>query len=117
MKTITTTKQQIREWEALTDLDNTGDELQAFTTFYLDENGESCSLDSAKKVSFSVYDYDGMHSFDALKKYLGEVGIDVDLTSLDLEIVTGDCDIYLENKVGNDERVQCREFSIILPIE
>ena len=73
---------QVKQWENLVDMDNTGDEIQALECYFVDEGGESCRIDEAVDVVFYAYDYDHKHDFDSIKSTLREVGVELDEDTL-----------------------------------
>ena len=74
----TITLQQVKAWENLVDMDNTGEEIQALECYFLDNESESCWEDEAVEVAFNAYDYDYNHDFDSIKAALREVGVELD---------------------------------------
>ena len=69
--------EQIKNWEKLVDLSNTGEDIQALECYFLDEDWESCWIDEAVKVCFNAYDYDNKHDFDTLRSTLSKVGVEL----------------------------------------
>ena len=104
--------EQIKNWEKLVDLDNTGEDIQALECYFLDEDGESCSIDEAVKVCFNAYDYDNNHDFDTLRSTLSEVG--VELTDGGYETEQGDFDGDLYTSCGGTKCCHGCMYSVIL---
>lgn len=104
--------EQIKNWEKLVDLDNTGEDIQALECYFLDEDGESCWIDEAVKVCFNAYDYDNNHDFDTLRSTLSKVG--VELTDGDYETEQGDFDGDLYTSWGGTKCCHGRMYSVIL---
>ena len=89
----TITLQQVKDWDKLVDIENTGEEIQAFECYFLDNEGESCCEDEAVEVAFNVYDYDCNHDFNRIKSALREVGVELDEDTLITERGDFDCDL------------------------
>ena len=90
----TITLQQVKAWDKLVDIENTGEEIQALECYFLDNDGESCCEDEAVEVAFNAYDYDYKHDFDSIKSALREVGVELDEDTLITERGDFDGDLY-----------------------
>ena len=102
---------QIKEWDKLVDVDNTGEDIQALMCYFIDEDGDSCSEEYAKKVCFNAYDYDNKHDFDNIFSTLSEVGVE---TNDEVETYTGDFDGDLHTAWGTTKCCYGRMYSVIL---
>lgn len=107
------TLEKVNEWDKLVDVDNTGEDIQALESYFLDKDGESCWIDDAVKVCFNAYDYDNKHDFDTLHSTLSEVG--VELTDGGYETEQGDFDGDLRTYWGTTKCCYGRMYSIIIP--
>ena len=107
------TLEKVNEWDKLVDVDNTGEDIQALESYFLNEDGESCWIDDAVKVCFNAYDYDNKHDFDTLRSTLSKVG--VELTDGGYETEQGDFDGDLRTYWGTTKCCYGRMYSIIIP--
>ena len=105
---------QVKQWENLVDMDNTGDEIQALECYFVDEGGESCRIDEAVDVVFYAYDYDHKHDFDSIKSTLREVGVELDEDTLITE--RGDFEGAFTTSSGGTKYVQCPMFIAVLKL-
>ena len=105
---------QVKQWENLVDMDNTGDEIQALDCYLVDEGGESCSIDDAVDVVFYAYYYDHKHDFDNIKSTLREVGVELDEDTLITD--RGDFEGAFNTSSGGTKYVQCPMFIAVLKL-
>ena len=110
----TITLQQVKAWENLVDMDNTGEEIQALECYFVDNDGESCSIDEAVDVVFYAYDYDYNHDFDSIKSTLRKVGVELDEKTLITD--RGDFECVFNTSSGGEKYFHGTMFLICLKL-
>ena len=112
----TITLQQVKAWDKLVDIENTGEKVQALECYLFDNKGEICCEyeDEAVEVAFSAYDYDHKHDFDSIKSALRKVGVELDEDTLITE--RGDFDGGLHTSSDLTKYVHCSMFIIWLKL-
>lgn len=110
----TITLQQLKAWDKLVDIENTGEEIQALFCYFIDNEGESCWEHEAVEVAFNAYDYDYKHDLDTIKSTLREVGVELDENTLITE--RGDFDGDLHTSWGGTKCCYGTMFSLRLKL-
>lgn len=106
-------KEQMKNWESLVDVNNSGEDVQALDCFFVNKYGESCYEEEAVGVCFNAYDYDNRHDFDILRSTLREVNVQI---NSDCETEIGDFDGCLETRDGHSKTCYGRMYSVILSL-